>query len=161
MRVKYATRDGLARGGVAAGPGVDYITKRGTLVFEPGETRKTVSVPVRAFFVVVLQLKAADHARPPCRRVPAFCCSLTFVLCPLALATRRRGDSPAVRGHRCGASRRLRCKTMLFPCAQIMDDDVVEDDEAFFIDLTEARPQRSGDFICMAVTAFPLCADHG
>ena len=40
VTVRYATRDGTAR------KGEDYRRTRGTLTFAPGETERTVSVPV-------------------------------------------------------------------------------------------------------------------
>jgi hypothetical protein len=42
--VGYATQDGTATGGAAAGPGVDYITTRGTLTFGPGVPTQTFTV---------------------------------------------------------------------------------------------------------------------
>jgi hypothetical protein len=40
VTVKYAAQDGTAL------KGQDYLDTSGTLVFEPGETAKTISVPV-------------------------------------------------------------------------------------------------------------------
>ena len=46
MKVDYATGDGPSANGATAG--YDYEPRSGTLVFAPGETAKTVSVPVIA-----------------------------------------------------------------------------------------------------------------
>jgi hypothetical protein len=42
ITVAYATADGVTNGAKA---GIDYVAKSGTLTFEPGQTRKAVSVP--------------------------------------------------------------------------------------------------------------------
>jgi Calx-beta domain len=46
VTVDYSTSNGTATGGTACGPGVDYITQAGTLVFPPGVSSQTITVQV-------------------------------------------------------------------------------------------------------------------
>jgi hypothetical protein len=43
LTVKYATADGTAK---ATGPFADYLAQNGTLTFAPGETSKTIAIPI-------------------------------------------------------------------------------------------------------------------
>jgi subtilisin-like proprotein convertase family protein len=44
--VNFATSNGTATGGAAPGPGIDYMTVNTNVTFNPGETLKTVNVPI-------------------------------------------------------------------------------------------------------------------
>ena len=63
MSVNFATADGTARASDR-----DYVAKAGTLVFAPGQTRKTVTVTVmgdgrrEADETLLLNLSAPTHA---------------------------------------------------------------------------------------------------
>jgi hypothetical protein len=46
VTVDYATSNGTATGGAACGPGVDYITQQGTVVFPTGSPSATISIVV-------------------------------------------------------------------------------------------------------------------
>jgi len=46
VSVQYSTMNGTATGGAACGPGVDYITQSGTLVFPTGVASQTITVQV-------------------------------------------------------------------------------------------------------------------
>ncbi len=46
VTIDYITESGSATGGTAADSGVDYIDASGTLIFQPGDTEKTLTVTV-------------------------------------------------------------------------------------------------------------------
>jgi hypothetical protein len=46
VTVYYSTADDTATGAIAAAPGVDYVTKNGTLTFAPGVTTQTIVVDI-------------------------------------------------------------------------------------------------------------------
>ncbi|XP_013418432.1 sodium/calcium exchanger 2 isoform X2 [Lingula anatina] len=46
VTIEYSTIDGTAKGGPELGPGFDYVTENGVLVFKHGETSKIVTVDV-------------------------------------------------------------------------------------------------------------------
>jgi CSLREA domain-containing protein len=46
VTVNYSTANGSATGGVACGPGIDYVTTSGGLSFSPTQTVKTIDVPI-------------------------------------------------------------------------------------------------------------------
>ncbi len=52
VTVQYATSNGTATGGAAAGPGVDYLNASGTLTFGPTATQQTFTVTILNDFVI-------------------------------------------------------------------------------------------------------------
>ena len=46
ITIDYSTEDGLPEDGETAVAGLDYVAQTGTLIFEPGETTKTIEVQI-------------------------------------------------------------------------------------------------------------------
>ncbi len=69
--INFATSDGTAIGGAACGGGVDYVSVNQMLTFNPGDTQKTVLVPIcpdslveATFETINLTLTGADVMPP-------------------------------------------------------------------------------------------------